>query len=164
MRRLFTVTTTMMWMMTRERSLARMIMMMYITETMMVVMWGIPRRMERPRRMRVGGGRYRVGVAAGRREVAPAAVVVRGVRAGQHRRPLRVVTVLVRVMVVGRGRLIAWMVEWRVVGPVVTRWGVLVTRWGVVVTRWGVVVTRWGVVVTRRGVVVTRRGVVVTGW
>jgi hypothetical protein len=163
MRRLLTVTTTMMRMMTRERPLARMIMMMYITETMMVVMWRIPRRMER-RRMRVGGWRNRVGVPAGRREVAPAAVVVRGVRAGQHRRPLRVVSVLVRVMVVGRGRLIAWMAEWRVVGPVVTRWGVLVTRWGVLVTRRGVVVTRRGVVVTRRGVVVTRRGVMVTGW
>ncbi len=47
MRRLFTVTTTMMLMMTRERSLARMIMMMDITETMMVAMWRIPRRMER---------------------------------------------------------------------------------------------------------------------
>ncbi len=135
------MTTTMMLMMTRERPLARMIMMMNIPETMMVVMWRIPRLMERGR-MRVGGGRNRVGVPAGRREVAPAAVV-RGVRAGHHRRPLRVVTVLVRVMVVGRGRLIAWVVEWRVVGAVVTRWGVLVTRWGVVVTRWGVVVTRW---------------------
>jgi hypothetical protein len=151
MRRLFTVTTTMMWMMTRERSLARVIIMMYITETMMVMMWRISRRMER-RRMRVGGGRYRVGVAAGRREVAPAAVVVRGVRAGHHRRPLRVVT----AMVVGRGRLIAWVAEWRVVGPVVSWRGVLVTWWGVMVTRWGVVVTRWGVVVTRRGVMVTR--------
>jgi len=142
MRRLLTVTSTMMLMMTRERPLARMIMMMNIPETMMVMMWRIPRRMER-RRMRVGGGRNRVGVPAGRREVAPAAVVVRGVRAGQHRRPLRVVTVLVRVMVVGRGRLIAWVAEWRVVGPVVTRWGVVVTRWGVVVTRRGVVVTGW---------------------
>ncbi len=138
-------------------------MMADITETMMVVMWRIPRRMER-RRMRVGGWRDRVGVPAGRREVAPAAVVVRGVRAGHHRRPLRVVTVLVRVMVVGRGRLIPWGAEWRVVGPVVTRRGVVVTIWGVVVTRRGVVVTKRGMVVTRRGVVVTRRGVVMTGW
>jgi hypothetical protein len=140
-----------------------MIMMANITEPMMVMMWRIPRRMER-RRMRVGGWRYRVGVPAGRRQVAPAAVVVRCVRAGQHRRPLRVVTVLVRVMVVGRGRLVAWVAEWRVVGPLVTRRGVVVTRWGVVVTRRGMVVTRRGVVVTRWGVVVTRRGMMVTGW